>query len=182
MSDLSHTFGQRIAEILADASEDTITSVAESLSNDDEVQRKLRALAAKTAQKTIADLDSDATPEPQFTDVFEFVDKLLSRIYPVTEIRKDEVNWSPNWPKHEAVVLRLSALWWRYEQLRIEEPNTFMETFLRVHADYHMRYLMRDGGLLADNKRRESPTTPLQTDLNIDPGTDETDLDETDKE
>lgn len=184
MSDLSDAVSQRITDILVDTSEETITNVAGSLSNDDEVQRKLRALVAKTAQKAIADLDADDTPEPQFADVFEFVDKLLSRIYPVTDIRKDEVNWSPNWPKHEDVVLRLSALWWRYEQLRVEEPNTFMETFLRVHADYHMRYLMRDGGVLADNKRRESPTTPLETTINIDPGTDETtpNMDSTDKE
>lgn len=107
---------------------------------------------------------SDQVPETQFLDVYQFVDELIAPLYGVTEARINETRWAKTWWAHADVVLRLDSLWRRYEQLRISEPATFLETFLRSHADYHMRYLMRYDGVMADCRRQDMPTLPLPVD------------------
>lgn len=102
--------------------------------------------------------------ETQFQSVYEFVDRLLAPLYATTDIRISEVNWARRWWAHPEVVARLDGLWRRYEQLRTDEPATFMETFLRGHADYHMRQIMKPGGVFEDSKREDTPSVPLPTD------------------
>lgn len=81
----------------------------------------------------------------QFANVFEFVETFLAPIYAVGINQKKEVKWCRRWWAHPEAVYRLDCLWRRYEQLRLEEPLTYGETFLRVYGDYHMDRLMAPG-------------------------------------
>ncbi len=99
--------------------------------------------------------------EPAFPDVYHFVSEFLVSLYPVTTHRAKDVNWNGRWWKYPHAVVRLEALWQRFEQLRRDEPATFLETFLRVHADYHMAHLMADGGVFSDTKRQDFEASPL---------------------
>lgn len=97
----------------------------------------------------------------RYKNVYEFVDKFLVVMYPTTDNRLTRVAWSPFWWKHTEVVSRLDALWKRYEYLLATEPDTALETFFRVHGDYHMRHIMKDDGVFADCKREDIPSVPL---------------------
>ena len=99
--------------------------------------------------------------ETQFPTVYEFVDRLILPMYGATGSRIRSVNWSARWWAHPEAVARLDRLWRRYEYLRVNEPVTFLETFLRGHADYHMRHLMSETGVFADCRREDEPTIPL---------------------
>ncbi len=99
--------------------------------------------------------------EPAFPDVYHFVSDFLVTLYPVVGHRAKDVNWNGRWWKYPHAVVRLEALWQRFEQLRRDEPATFLETFLRVHADYHMAHLMADGGVFSDTKRQDFTANPL---------------------
>lgn len=109
----------------------------------------------------LEDLEDDDTPTLKFPDVYSFVSDFLRHCYPVAEHRLSELNWSKNWWQYPHAVLRLEGLWRRFEQLRRDEPETYIETFLRSHADYHMAQLMADGGMLSDAKRRDIQPLPL---------------------
>ena len=97
----------------------------------------------------------------RFPTLYEFVDQIILPYYGTSAARASQVNWSPTWWKHPEVIARLESLWLRYESLLIEEPATAMETFLRVHADYHMRHLMGETSVLQDCRREDTPTIPL---------------------
>ena len=101
--------------------------------------------------------------EPQFKSVYEFVDRFLVTAYPTTAVRADDVRWTGRWWAHPEAVLRLSALWMRYEQLRQAEPATYIETFLRNHGDYHMAKLMAPEGAFDDCRRVDTPSVPLKS-------------------
>lgn len=162
MSELSKQLTAEFTEAAAEAARPTLDQLKNTLRDDEEVQRAVRAEVARTYQSFTASL-SDEQPEPQFSDVFDFVENFLSRIYCVADIAERQTNWSAHWFEYEHAVLRLTALWQRYEQLKIAEPATFMETFLRVHGDYHMRQLMSPDGVFAYCKRQEAHTRPLAT-------------------
>lgn len=100
--------------------------------------------------------------KPQYASVYEFVDAIILPFYGTTEARINSVNWSARWWAHPEAVTRLHALWMRYETLRESEPATFLETFFRVHADYHMSVLMKDSGVFADCRTDDMPTVPLR--------------------
>ncbi|KAB1922013.1 DUF4913 domain-containing protein [Corynebacterium matruchotii] len=102
-----------------------------------------------------------SVPEPQFPSVYEFVDCLILPMYGSAGSRIRSVKWSAHWWAHPEAVARLDSLWRRYEFLRVDEPATFLETFLRNHADYHMRQLMADSSVFADCRREDTPTIPL---------------------
>ncbi|MGV0358891.1 DUF4913 domain-containing protein [Corynebacterium mastitidis] len=72
----------------------------------------------------------------KYPTVYHFVEEFLAVMYPTADER--DARWAPYWFRHREAVIRLTALWKRFEQLRVEEPTTYMETFLRVHGDYHM--------------------------------------------
>lgn len=116
----------------------------------------------KSVEKFFKKLETKE-PQPQFNNVVEFVEKFLSKLYPYTEDRERDVKWTRYWWKHQEAVFRLTGLWHRYEQLRINEPSTYTETFLRVYADYHMRQLMAVDGVFDSCRREDSPSIPLPT-------------------
>lgn len=99
--------------------------------------------------------------ESQFLSVYEFVDQIITPMYATSATRANRANWAKRWWAHPEAVARLDALWRRYEQLRMDEPGTFFESFLRGHADYHMRYLMKDDGVFADCRNEDTPSVPL---------------------
>lgn len=99
----------------------------------------------------------------RFPTMYEFVDEIILPYYGTSSARVSSVNWSKKWWAHPEVVARLEALWLRFEALRQEEPATFMETFFRVHADYHMRHLMGESSVLQDCRRDDTHTVPLAT-------------------
>lgn len=96
---------------------------------------------------------------PLFSNVYEFVDKLILPLYGLPKTLKP--NWSDKWWAHPEAVIRLEALWLRFEALRREEPVTFMETFLRIHADYHMDRLMYPQGVFSQCRKEDVPASPL---------------------
>ena len=102
--------------------------------------------------------------ETQFSSVYEFVDNFLVVMYPTTQVRADDVRWTSRWWAHPEAVMRLTALWMRYEQLRQAEPATYIETFLRGHGDYHMARLMAPEGVFDDCRRMDMPSLPLKSD------------------
>ncbi|WP_311348255.1 DUF4913 domain-containing protein [Corynebacterium durum] len=105
----------------------------------------------------------DSDIEFQFATVYEFVDTVIRPLYAVSGNRIREVAWSKMWWSHSEAMFRLHFLWQRYEAQRIAEPATFGETWLRMHGDYHMRYLMQEGGVFFDCKHREQNSVPLPT-------------------
>lgn len=99
----------------------------------------------------------------RFPTMYEFVDQIILPYYGVSSARINSTNWSARWWAHSEVVARLEALWLRFETLRQEEPATYMESFFRLHADYHMRWLMGESCVLQDCRREDTPTMPLPT-------------------
>ena len=97
----------------------------------------------------------------RFQSMYEFVDQIILPFYGQSSSRIPSANWSERWWAHAEVVARLEALWLRFEALRQDEPATYMETFLRVHGDYHMRHLMGEMSVLQDCRREDTPTISL---------------------
>lgn len=96
----------------------------------------------------------------EYPTVYHFVEEFLAVMYPSADER--DARWAPYWFRHREAMTRLEALWKRYEQLRVEEPTTYMETFLRVHGDYHMEVLQRPDGVFAQCGREDTPSVPLR--------------------
>jgi len=101
--------------------------------------------------------------ELKYPSMYEFVDDIILPYYGAASTRIRSMNWGSRWWSHPEVIARLEALWLRFESVRQEEPATFMETFFRVHADYHMRHLMGESSVLQDCRREDMPTLPLPT-------------------
>lgn len=99
----------------------------------------------------------------KYASVYEFVDAIILPYYGVSSARINSVNWSARWWAHPEVVARLEGLWLRFETLRQDEPATYMETFFRIHADYHMRILMGETSVMQDCRREDTPTISLPT-------------------
>mgnify|MGYP001043404163 CR=1 FL=1 len=100
-------------------------------------------------------------PEPKFKSVYDFVDNFIRPMYPTTKNSQERANWSRQWYKHKEVGQRLEALWVIYERMRQEDPEGFLEKFLRDHADYHMRQIMADGGVFSYCSAADTPSIPL---------------------
>ncbi|WP_055122071.1 DUF4913 domain-containing protein [Corynebacterium oculi] len=95
-----------------------------------------------------------------YPTVYHFVEEFIAVMYP--SVAGGDTRWAPQWWKHKEAVTRLTALWKRFEQLRLEEPGTYVETFLRVHGDYHMGVLQRPGGVFSECEREDTPSMPLR--------------------
>lgn len=98
--------------------------------------------------------------ELAYPTVYHFVEEFIAVMYPSANER--DARWAPYWFRHKEAVARLTALWHRFEQLREEEPATYVETFLRVHGDYHMGVLQRSGGVFDECRREDTPSKPLR--------------------
>lgn len=141
----------------AEALEEAVTSQVDN----PEVKDAAAEAIARYAREYVANLTPPEEPAPKYSSVVEFVDEFLVVMYPFTADRAKTVRWTPQWWRHPEAVMRIAALWNRYEELRVKEPATFMETFLRVHADYHMRQLMAPEGVFDSCKREDQPSIPL---------------------
>ncbi|MGO3084463.1 DUF4913 domain-containing protein [Ancrocorticia populi] len=145
--------------------EDIDAAVNEHLSElfgtDSRIFEYVTTSAKKAAEKAVL---PPTTPEPQFASVVEFVDNFIRPMYATTASKQDQANWSPRWYTHSEAVARLDALWRCYEEKRRANPNGFLEEFLRVNADYHMRQLMSADGVFAQCRRDDYPSVPLPID------------------
>lgn len=141
----------------------------------DPIGQTVSAILAETLgdqsfQDTLEDLVSEQLsqalqprkrPEKKFKTVPQFVDGFIRPNYPTTQGKQENANWSKQWYRHPEVVARFTTLWCTYERLRAENPNGFLEQFLRVHADYHMKHIMSDTGVFASCSHSDSPSIPL---------------------
>lgn len=101
------------------------------------------------------------TPEPRYKTVVEFVDGFIRPMYPTTASKAERVNWSKQWYKHPEVVARMHTLWRTYELKRAENPNGFLEEFLRVNCDYHLRHIMAEEGVFSQCAVNDTASVPL---------------------
>lgn len=99
--------------------------------------------------------------EPEFKSVSEFVDLFVRPMYPTTAATVERTNWSARWFEHGEAMARLHAMWVKYEAMRRKDEQGFLEEYLRVHADYHMRQLMKDDGVFAECSAQDVESVPL---------------------
>lgn len=163
---MSEIIQKLTSEIVQEALEEDITEavnihLSELLGNDPSVIEYATTVAKKAAEKAVL---PPTPPEPQFASVVEFVDNFIRPMYATTASKQDQANWSPRWYTHSEAVARLDALWRCYEEKRRANPNGFLEEFLRVNADYHMRQLMSADGVFAQCRRDDYPSVPLPID------------------
>ena len=140
---------------------DRILDYADGLANRDDFTKALDAVADKAYQQLEEELFGAPPPTPQFFDEYDFFLEFLAPAYGNTEAALTRVNWSDQWYNHEQELLRIHELWQRYELLRRTEPSTYVETFLRTYADYHMDRLMRPGGILDETSDTFADALPL---------------------
>lgn len=103
------------------------------------------------------------TQEFRFKSVYDFVDQFILVTYATTAGRIEDENWAPEWWSHPEAMLRLHGLWMLYETMRKESPATYIDPFLRLSCDYHMRFLMQPDGVFAACNPDDSPSVPLKT-------------------
>lgn len=107
----------------------------------------------------------DQPIEPHFKSVADFVDMFIRPMYATTLNQQDKANWSRRWYAHPEAVARLDALWRCYEHKRRKSPNNFLEEFLRVNCDHHMKYLMAEGGVFSQCRTDDYESVALPVDL-----------------
>lgn len=100
---------------------------------------------------------------PRFASMFQFAEEFLLPTYGTTKSQSMRVAWSPEWWSHPEALTRIEALWKRFEQLRLKDPETYVETFLRTHCDYHMKRLMDPNGVFSQCVKGDYPTVPLRS-------------------
>ncbi|MDY3128148.1 MAG: DUF4913 domain-containing protein [Corynebacterium sp.] len=158
---IEHIVQQELLENFGKNLHKGVSEVLDELENNDQIkpafESRGREQASECARKLLE------KPETHFATVYEFVDEFLVHMYPYPESRRSAVRWTGKWWAHPEAVARLSALWYRFEQLKKDEPATYLETFLRVHADYHMSVLMKEGGPF-DAARYDEKSIPLPSD------------------
>lgn len=152
-----------LTSALVNRQAETLEKAVTAQLDDDEVAEATSAAIERHVAEYVEKLSPPAKPDRKYSTVIEFVDEFLVIMYPYTADRAKTVRWTPFWWQHPEALMRITALWNRYEELRHAEPATFMETFLRVHADYHMRYLMAPEGVFDSCKRENQPSIPLPT-------------------
>lgn len=137
-----------------------VQAEVKAFTEDEENKDCLRQIVTDEAQRA---LQLEAPVEPQFKSVVEFVDRFIRPMYPATAATMSRTNWSAHWYKHGEVVARLEALWVTYEAQRRTGGDGFLEAFLRVHCDYHMRQIMSETGVFAECSTEDVKSIPLPT-------------------
>lgn len=141
---------EEIAAIVASKLEDKM--------GDESFTEKVDKIATEKFKEAITPVKE---PEPKYKSVGEFVDDFIRPMWATTRNDQDTVNWSSKWYEHREAVSRLSALWRIYEIQRKHDPERFLEKFLRVHADYHMRQLMAEGSVFSRCSSTDTASVPL---------------------
>ncbi|MDA8370223.1 MAG: DUF4913 domain-containing protein [Nocardiopsaceae bacterium] len=104
----------------------------------------------------------DATPEPVFKNVEEFVRLRFLPVYVRPE--GGQFRWCKEWWRHAEAVSRFQALWHAWEVLRWE-PGTGMAVWYRDHLDFQMSILLGDTGPFREcTSRRHQEPRPLPAD------------------
>lgn len=145
---------KRLSEVVAD----TVSEIMSETLGDPSFQD---AYEEKVTESIHEALTPREQPEKKFKNVAQFVDGFIRPHYPTSQAKQDQANWSKRWYDHPEVVARLDALWRTYERMRAADPQGFLESFLRVHADYHMRQIMSDTGVFASCSHTDTPSIPL---------------------
>lgn len=148
---------RKIEELIGPMVQEQFREFTQDENNANQVQQ----IVTDEAKKALA---IQRTKEPQFKDVSEFVDRFIRPMYPATAATMSRTNWSARWYKHPEVMARLETLWFTYEAQRRTGGKAFLEGFLRVHCDYHMREIMRADGVFAECSTADVPSVPLPTD------------------
>lgn len=142
---------------------DLLAAQSDAILTDSRLTEALARLIDEQTRIIKAELFAEPPIPPLYPDVISFVVKELCPYYGKTAGRSSQVNWTPEWHKHPEAIKRFTALWCRFEKLRIQEPDTYLETFYRLHADYHMDRIMKPDGVFADCKKADTPLIPLPT-------------------
>jgi hypothetical protein len=149
---------EAVRSALQDVIAEAVAARMEQLMGDEDFTAEID----KITQEKIAEAVTPAQePEPQFKSVVEFVDGFIRPMYATTLNDQDTLNWSRSWYTHPEAVARLSGLWRIYEIQRAKDKQHFLEEFLRIHADYHMRHLMADGSVFSRCSSSDVPSIPL---------------------
>ncbi|MET3945314.1 DUF4913 domain-containing protein [Corynebacterium mucifaciens] len=149
---------EAVREAVKDWVKEAVRAAFEQRMEDGEFSDELEMLMGEFAEEKT---QITTKPEPRFKSVFDFVDNFIRPMYPTTKNSQERANWSRQWYKHKEVGQRLEALWVIYERMRQEDPEGFLEKFLRDHADYHMRQIMADGGVFSYCSAADTPSIPL---------------------
>ena len=123
----------------------------------------MEKLVNEATQEIIAELAPQQEKPPRYASLYQFAEKFLLPMYGTTKSQSARAAWSPKWWAHPEAVARIDTLWRRFEQLRVQEPLTHLETFLRLYGDYHMRYLMDANGVFAQCAKSDYATIPLRS-------------------
>lgn len=159
--DVNEVSKRTISPLIEPSIEEKLEKEADSLVSADNFDEAVDKLAEKKVKQIRAELFGEPPQPPQFPSFMEFFITVLAPMYGTTSGRR--ANWSAKWYQHPEIVLRIHELWTRYEKMRLQEPETFMESFLRIHADYHMDRMMRTDGVMSDCSFQDTPTIPLPT-------------------
>lgn len=83
---------------------------------------------------------AEPPPELLYPNLIAFVTEWLVPMYR-RSMENREYAWCPQWWRHPEAVLRLSALWRGFEELR-RQPGAAMSAWIRDHLDHHLPLLM----------------------------------------
>jgi hypothetical protein len=81
-------------------------------------------------------------PQPvRFLTVYDFFDDYLAPAFEIQDRNQDK-HWCPRWWDHQSVLFRITAMWRKYELMRLESPAGVDEEFIRFVIDHHMPILL----------------------------------------
>lgn len=147
-----------VREGLQDIINEVVAEKLSELMGDEGFTDKLEKITNDQFEKAVTPAEKI---EPKYKSIFEFVDEFIRPMWATTRSGQDKVNWSKQWYSHPEAMSRLSALWRIYEVQRQRDPQNFLEGFLRVHADYHMRHLMAERSVFSECTSTDTPSVPL---------------------
>lgn len=142
--------GEDFAQLLDDVDSDT------------SLQAKVKQLLEAQLEQMSDELAGEPELAPRFASMYEFVD-FVRAVYAQAEGRRP--NWPAQWYLYPHAIVRLDALWKRFEKHRLEDPACGMEAFLRINGDYHLGVLMRSDGPFFDARSEYVPTADLPSDI-----------------
>ena len=147
-----------VREVLTEVVNEEVASRMSELMGDEQFTEKIETVTTEKFEQAVTPAEKI---EPKYKSVIDFVDGFIRPMWATTRSGQDKVNWSKEWYRHPEAVSRLSALWRIYEIQRGRDPENFLEGFLRVHADYHMRHLMAEDSVFSQCTSTDTPSVPL---------------------